>query len=136
MKTRFLFVGITAALCAFTLAPTEGGSDTPAPAIPDVPAPSAVGELRTQVEELLARVKSLEERSNRLEAMLERLEQRRQPPGVPVPKPRGMPPDTFPGFPRSNRSQPKIWGEREINGWTFYLIPCQQQPSRSASPSP
>ena len=23
--------------------------------------------------------------------------------------------------------QPRVWGEREINGWKFYVIPCEQQ---------
>ena len=125
MKACFLFISIAVAFCALTLVPVQGGSDDP------TPADREVRELRKQVDELQARIKTLEERSSRLESIVERLERARPLSETTAPPTWGPPKGdmrnglTLP----DSRQPPKIWGEREINGWTFYLIPCQQQPS-------
>lgn len=125
MKACFLFISVTAALCVLTMALAGIGPDA------QTPADREVGELRKQVDELRARVKVLEERSSRLESVTERLERWRQLPETPTPAPPGTPNGALPflKIPPDEGRQPKIWGEREVNGWTFYLIPCLQQPS-------
>ncbi len=48
--------------------------------------------------------------------------------GTPAPPAWGTPRWESPGnlAPPDGWQKPRIWGQREINGWTFYLIPCQE----------
>jgi hypothetical protein len=133
MKACFLFISIAVACCALTLTLARGGPDDPGPADREV------GELRKQVDELQARVKALEERLSRLESSAEKMDRWRQPPETPAPPPWGAPKWVLPKgpTPAEGGQPPKIWGQREINGWTFYLIPCKEQnclPAQGGAP--
>lgn len=84
-----------------------------------------VRALRKQVEQLQQRLKTLEQRLTAVESP-----KRDLPPGILIrPKPPGSPPmDVVPSLPGPvgrGPSQGKIWGEREINGWPFYIIACE-----------
>jgi hypothetical protein len=80
-----------------------------------------IGELRTEVSDLKARVQSLQDQVKSLESTVARMQ---QPHLVPL-----IAPDTSSHFvtpPTSEPRPPKVWGEREINGWKFYVVPCEQ----------
>ena len=87
-------------------------------------ADSEVRALRQRVEQLQARLRKLEDRFTKLESV--------KPRSVPaievVPNPPSVPPSIFipsqPGVQNRSGQQPKIWGQGEIDGWPFYLIPC------------
>ncbi len=36
-------------------------------------------------------------------------------------------PSGIPEFQVPSTEQPTVWGEREINGWKDYIIPCEQK---------
>ena len=83
------------------------------------------GALRQQIEQLQARLQKVEARLAQLESATSHAPPRFEV----VPNPPGAPPSGFipaPKFkgPSLSSPPPKIWGEREINGWRFYLIPC------------
>jgi len=85
-----------------------------------------VRELRAQITELRAEVSSLRQRTQSLEATVEDLKRSHVPtplklqPGSTVPPPANLP------SPKSSRP-PTIWGQGEVNGWTYYVVPCEQQ---------
>ena len=87
-----------------------------------------VQALQKQVAELEARIKTLEDR-------LEKLESPGKPPLASLPRLAARPPKLnqpgasvpMPGFLPRNGQRPKIWGQGEINGWTFYYIPLGGQ---------
>jgi hypothetical protein len=121
MKTRFLVLTTAAALMigAFAFAGTESDKQSPA----------------TDLDQLQKRITALESRIKSLERQLEspgplncapQIQPRiqAQPPGS-----SGLLPlqDIFRPFvppPEGNAQRPKIWGEGEINGWKYYVIPC------------
>ena len=85
-----------------------------------------VRTLRQQVEQLHARVKTLEERLARVESS------KAAPPASRfeiLPRSPGAPPSIQllpqPSVRSGSGQQPKIWGQGEINGWPFYFIPCE-----------
>ena len=114
MKARIGAVSVTSSLCLVAtllfsadLSPNR------------TPVAGETGPLRKQVKELEVRIKALEERVKQLEA-------KSGPVGVvPSPGPPGHPPGVRiipppqPGPP----SPPKIWGQGECNGWSYYVIP-------------
>ena len=122
MRANWVVTCGAALLCALAMAPGGGGSGfSPEPA-------SEISGLKAQIESLSARVNSLEERCARLDSNVKRLEKERPPPQT-------VPPSPWPGAdglgspqfnPRNGGTKPEIWGEREINGWTFYVVPCAQ----------
>ena len=84
---------------------------------------SEVSELRGQVADLRTRLQMLEDRMQKLESSVEKSKQ----PSMPTPlNKQGENPLLF-LQPQESRPSPKIWGEREVNGWTFYIVPCEQQ---------
>jgi hypothetical protein len=89
--------------------------------------------LSQQVEQLQARLRSLEDRLAKLEFAKSQSAPRIQI----VPSPPSAPPPIFipsaSGVLNWSGQQPKIWGQGEINGWPFYLIPCA---GKSASGCP
>jgi len=87
-----------------------------------------VQALQKQVAELEARVKGLENRLEKLESAGKPAASRSPAPGVPPPT-MGLPGADLPttGFPAHGRQNPKIWGQGEVNGWTYYLIPLKAQ---------
>lgn len=83
--------------------------------------------LRQQVVELQARVRTLEERLKQMEAApsarrLPRVEIR---PAEPVP-PSAPVWRLIPEWVGASSATPKIWGRREVNGWTVYYVPCAE----------
>jgi hypothetical protein len=80
--------------------------------------------LRQQIEQLQSRFKTIGDRLTKLEAVrsraVSRIEVLPYPPGAspPVVVP------SQPGVPNRSGQPPKIWGQGEINGWPYYLIPC------------
>jgi hypothetical protein len=112
MKIRFLVLTTAAALLigAFAFAGTESDKHSP----------------ETDLDRLQKKITALESRVNSLE-------QQRQTPAPLNYTPRVQPqiqtpPMEFihPFSPPSaeNSRRPKIWGEGQINGWKYYLIPC------------
>ncbi len=87
---------------------------------------NAVQELRTQITELRAKIQGLENQTKNLESTVEQLKQ--SPSRKPVPlnlfQP-SAPPTTIPSA--SSSHPPTIWGQGEVNGWTYYVVPCNQQ---------
>ena len=86
-------------------------------------ADSAVRALQKQVENLQARLRALEDRLGRVESGKPSTAPRIQI----LPKSPGSPGHTLPlvpVFPGGPGHQPKVSGQREINGWDFYFIPC------------
>lgn len=88
-----------------------------------------VAEMRNQINALEARVQALEGRMKGLESTVQELKR----PHLQPLTSQGEnllwvnPSPTQPKPPTSNPTPPKIWGEREINGWTFYIVPCGEQ---------
>ena len=88
-----------------------------------------VRELRAQIAELRAEVNKLHQRTETLEAKVAEMKH------SPAPSPLVIPynsngrsqfyftPSNSPAHP------PTVWGQREVNGWTYYVVPCEQ-PSR------
>jgi hypothetical protein len=85
---------------------------------------SEVRALRQQVEQLQARLRVLEDRLATAESSKPgsppraRVQPRSpgSPPAPHVPSPFGPLGD--------NQPQGQVWGHRDINGWTYYVIPC------------
>lgn len=90
------------------------------------PAIGNLQELQNQVVQLCARVQALESRTQKLESEIEEMR-------FPHPMPLVVPPANLPATPPSMQIQPQgsrpptIWGEKKVNGWTFYIVPCEQQ---------
>ena len=88
-----------------------------------------VTEMQNQINELQSRIQALESRMKGLESTVQEL---KTPHLQPLTLPRGNsswlnPPASEPNPPISDFKPPKIWGQREINGWTFYIVPCDEQ---------
>lgn len=96
-------------------------ADKPA-AAPDI------SELRTEIADLQAKVQKLEDHVKGLESTVTQMKQPHLTP-LTVPQPNGpfLNPQGV-GSPHDIDSRPpNIWGERKINGWTFYIVPCEQK---------
>jgi hypothetical protein len=83
-------------------------------------------ELRGEVAALQARIQSLEGQMKSLESTVAQLKQ------PPHPMPLSAPPANLlwrnqPSDSQPPKASPKVWGEKEVNGWTFYIVPCGQQ---------
>ena len=86
---------------------------------------SDVRTLRKQVAQSQARLKTLEDRLAKVESA--------KPGVVPwthiLPKSPSAPPayqvPVLPGPLGKREPQGKVWGQREVNGWTYYFIPCK-----------
>lgn len=111
MMTTLLLVVAGAAI--LSLAGTTTGEK---PAV----APGS-GEMQSEVSNLKAQIQSLENRVKSLESTVAQLQ---QPHLTPVISPGTNPVLLAP--PTAEPRPPKIWGEKEINGWTFYVVPCEQ----------
>jgi hypothetical protein len=79
-------------------------------------------ELRTQIVELRARLQALEGQTKQMESTVQELKQSRVPTPLNFDMPKLLPNSKSPSGP-----SPKIWGEREVNGWTYYVVPCEEQ---------
>lgn len=80
------------------------------------------GEMRSEIADLQARIHALEDRVKGLESTVAQMKEPHLVPLIaPQPNTRLLNP------PAIDLKSPKIWGEREINGWTFYIVPCDQK---------
>ena len=87
---------------------------------------NAVQELRGQIAELRAKVQSLENQTKNLESTVEQLKQSQS--RVPTPLSLLQSPVPAASLPLASSSRPPtIWGQGEVNGWTYYIVPCEQQ---------
>jgi outer membrane murein-binding lipoprotein Lpp len=118
MKTTHWFVLLAVALGAvgLALARADVANKTDAAA--------EVRMLRQQVEQLQARLKTPENRLAKVETARSSVAPRVQM----LPQSPGSPPTLiappFSGLPGGSGPQPKLWGRREVNGWTAHFIPC------------
>jgi TolA-binding protein len=88
-----------------------------------------IAEMQIQINELQGKVQVLEGRLKGLESTVQEL---KTPHLQPLTLPGGNSSwfnssAALPKPPTSDSTPPKIWGEREINGWTFYIVPCGEQ---------
>jgi len=88
-----------------------------------------IAEMQNQINDLQSRILALESRMKDLESTVQELKR-------PHLQPLTSQGENLPWFnspaiepkpPTSDPKPPKIWGEREINGWTFYIVPCAQK---------
>jgi hypothetical protein len=82
-----------------------------------------MSQMRDELNQLKAKVEMLEFRTKSLETTVAQLKQPPQP--VPMIWQSSPPRQLIPS--PSQPTPPKIWGEKEVNGWTFYIAPCEQQ---------
>jgi hypothetical protein len=87
------------------------------------PANTEISQMRDELNQLKAKVELLEFRTKSLETTVAQLKQ----PPQPVPMIWQSSPPRQPNPSPSDSTSPKIWGEKEVNGWTFYIVPCEQQ---------
>ncbi len=86
-----------------------------------------IRELRAQIAQLRGEVETLRHRTQTLESTVEDLKRSRLPaplnlpPGSAAPAPSRLVPVPSPSRP------PTIWGQGEVNGWTFYIVPCEER---------
>jgi hypothetical protein len=84
----------------------------------------AILELRGQISELRAKIQGLESQTRNLESTVAQLKQSR----VPTPLSLLQAPASPQPLPSASRSHPpKIWGQGEVNGWTYYSVPCEER---------
>lgn len=88
-----------------------------------------VAEMKNQINELQSSIQALERRMKGLESTVQEL---KTPHLQPLTSPGGdslwlNPAAAAPRPSASDFTPPKIWGQREINGWTFYIVPCDEQ---------
>ena len=87
---------------------------------------NAVRELRAQITELRAKIQGLENQTKNLESTVEQLKQSQTRTPVPLNLFQSPAPSTV--IPSASSSHlPTIWGQGEVNGWTYYVVPCNQQ---------
>ena len=87
-----------------------------------LPADSEISQMRKEIDRLKAKVELLEFRTKSLESTVAQLKQPPHP--MPLSQPQG---DLSWPKPPSESMHKKIWGEKEVNGWTVYIVPCEQQ---------
>ena len=82
---------------------------------------AAINELRTQIAGLQTRIQTLETQTQALQSTVEELKR------APSPTPLNLLENLQKTAPFSPSSpSPKIWGQKEVNGWTYYIVPCEQ----------
>jgi hypothetical protein len=90
------------------------------------PAQAEVQGLRDEVADLRTRIQVLEERMKKVETTVDKSRQSPLPTPLSGPREKLLLPKTS----SDTGESPKIWGERKVNGWTFYIVPCEQQQGR------
>ena len=112
MRKRIVIAGTVGFLCL--MATLLFGADLTRSS---TPAPAESDQLRKQMRELEARVKSLEGTVKELQSLWG--------PGVMLPDPgTATRPPVFRRTPQAPLHRGKVWREGECNGWPYYLIPC------------
>lgn len=122
MKAKFMVMtGVVAGVALIALA--DG-----TPTHKDSLGSSEIQALRNEVTELRTRVQQLEDREKNLESTVANLN---RPHMTPLNSGGASPlfhSPVSPVLPASSETDsPKIWGERKVNGWTFYIVPCEQR---------
>jgi hypothetical protein len=115
MKKRLMFLLLCAAMgiSVISLADVTPGAKPPAD--------DERAQMRAEIDQLKAKVELLEYRTKSLESTVAQL---KQPPHLmPLTAPLG---NLLWRKPPSDPAPPKVWGEKEVNGWTFYIVPCEQ----------
>jgi hypothetical protein len=119
MKKRSLLIIASAGVFAVVLALAQNTSN------PKTPPDSNVAALEQHITDLQAQIKTLEERLTKVESAVPRnvplLPLQLVPNATPAPPSIIAPP--FGVGPQSG-TPPKIWGSGQINGWTYYVVPC------------
>jgi outer membrane murein-binding lipoprotein Lpp len=87
----------------------------------------ALRELRAQITQLRAEVDTLRHRTQSLEATVDGLKRPQMPTPLNLQPSQGVPvPSTWIPAPSPSRP-PTIWGQGEVNGWTYYVVPCEER---------
>ena len=141
MKKQFILLLslVFIALAVFAVGEgTQGGKSTTTAEIEHlkIQLRKDIAELQTKVAELQTRNQALEERVKTLETSVQQLKQPHLAPlssqgnSLWVQPPQGPQPEFQPHTLQPELLQPKpptVWGEREVNGWKFYIVPCEQK---------
>src|SRR3569833_2706897 len=112
-KTVLLALSIVVGVVLISIA-AEPATEKPKP-------DDTIRELRTQITELRTEVNTLRQRTQSLESTVDELKHSHVPtplnlqPGSGAPSPSNLP------SPKSSRP-PTIWGQGEVNGWTYYVV--------------
>jgi hypothetical protein len=94
---------------------------------PAAPATTDVSQMRDEIKRLQAKVELLEYRTKSLESTVEQMKRSHTPSPLTftTPPPAAAPSLSAPGT-RSTQP-PTIWGQGEVNGWSYYIVPCVAQ---------
>ena len=121
MKKKVLFaLSLAVGVVLISLAPDPVGGKKDAES-------DTLRDLRAQITQLRAEVDTLRHRTQSLETTVDDLKRSHLPtplnlqPSVGVPSPATLNPSPNPSRP------PTVWGQGEVNGWTYYIVPCEQQ---------
>ena len=117
MKKKMMVLSFCAAMSVAIIAFAE---ITPG----EKPSPnSEVAQMREEMGKLKAKIELLEYRTKSLESSVEQLKHSHTPTplSLSVPAPALSTPATRPS------RTPPIWGQGEVNGWTYYIVPCAEQ---------
>ena len=86
-------------------------------------ATTEVSQMRDEIKRLQAKVELLEYRTKNLESTVEQLKRSH----APAPLTFQAPAPSLPVPPAHSSPPPTIWGQGEVNGWTYYIVPCGEQ---------
>ena len=94
---------------------------------PAAPATTDVSQMRDEIKRLQAKVELLEYRTKSLESTVEQMKRSHTPSPLTLnmTAPAAAPSLSAPGT-RSSQP-PTIWGQGDVNGWTYYIVPCVAQ---------
>ena len=97
---------------------------TPAQKSP-APATAETTQLRDELKQLQAKVEMLEFRTKSLESTVAQMKRTHSPTPLSLESPATPAPSmSLPGT--RSPQPPTIWGQREVNGWTYYIVPCAE----------
>jgi hypothetical protein len=115
MKKYFAFLLLIAVASIAFIALADAPVDkNPSP-------PADIQTLKNQIAELQNRVQRLEDQTRSLESTVHTMQQPRLVPLLGQPGNR-----LLLKKPPVEPQPPKIWGQKQVNGWTFYVVPCEQ----------
>jgi len=86
-------------------------------------ATAEVSQMREEIKRLQAKIELLEYRTKNLESTVEQLKRSQ----APAPLNFQGPAPSLSVPPVSAPKPPTIWGQGEVNGWTYYIVPCGEQ---------
>jgi len=120
MKKKILFaISLAAGVAIMSLAADPAGGK--------LTESDSIRDFRAQITELRAEVSKLHQQTQTLESTVEELKRSRIAVTLnPQPAPSATAPPALIPSPIPSRP-PTVWGQREVNGWTYYIVPCEQQ---------